>query len=129
MAAKIIQVDKIDSDNNALINSSKDKDGPLLLNAKSDPYEQRDPSLLVFMKTQSEGPPQQRISNRRSADISDAEFAQLRSGNHRYQDDGKIFHMAIIDYLQQYNTVKKIERFCVPLCKRVDQDTISVAKP
>ena len=75
MAAKIIQVDKIDSNfENALINSSKDKDGPLLLKAKSDPYE-RDPSLLVFMKTQSQGPPQQRISNRRSADITDAEFA------------------------------------------------------
>lgn len=31
--------------------------------------------------------------------LNDEEFAKLRSGNHRYIDEGKTFHMAIIDYL------------------------------
>ena len=39
----------------------------------------------------------------------------MRAGNHRYEDKGKIFHMAVIDYLQEYNTLKRVERFCVPL--------------
>ena len=36
-------------------------------------------------------------------DITEEEFALLRCGNHRYEDEGKIYHMAIIDYLQTYN--------------------------
>ena len=50
-------------------------------------------------------------------DTSDEEFSRLRAGNHRYVDQGKIFHMAIIDYLQVYNCTKSCERFCVPICK------------
>ena len=48
-------------------------------------------------------------------DMKEEEFAQLRMGNHRYEDEGKIYHMAIIDYLQEYNYLKKAERCCVPL--------------
>lgn len=47
-------------------------------------------------------------------DITDEDFATLRQGNHRYEDHGKIFHMAIIDYLQKYNCVKSLERRCIP---------------
>ena len=63
------------------------------------------------------------------ADITEEEFALLRSGNHRYEDEGKIYHMAIIDYLQDYNYLKRAERFCVPLMTKAQKHTISVAKP
>lgn len=61
--------------------------------------------------------------------ITDEEFAILRQGNHRYEDEGKIFHMAIIDYLQKYNCTKKCERCCVPIWTKASRVTISVAKP
>ena len=61
--------------------------------------------------------------------ITDEEFSKLRTGLHRYEDKGKIFHMAIIDYLQKYNCVKRCERCCVPFVQKADKDTISVAKP
>jgi len=62
-------------------------------------------------------------------EITDEQFAKLRAGIHRYTDKGKIFHMAIIDYLQQYNCTKSVEHVCVPLCKNAKKETISVAKP
>ena len=61
--------------------------------------------------------------------ITDEEFAMLRAGNHRYEDEGKIFHMAVIDYLQEYNQLKRFERFFMPYVTGADQSTISVAKP
>lgn len=61
--------------------------------------------------------------------ITDAEFAKLREDNHRYQDNCKIFHMAVIDYLQEYNWLKKCERFFVPIVTSGSKETISVAKP
>ena len=53
----------------------------------------------------------------------------MRAGNHRYEDKGKIFHMAVIDYLQEYNTLKRVERFCMPIISGAEQSTVSVAKP
>ena len=61
--------------------------------------------------------------------ITNEEFAKLRAGNHRYEDEGKIFHMAVIDYLQEYNLLKSCERACVPVISGAKQETISVAKP
>ena len=61
--------------------------------------------------------------------ITDEEFAKLRAGNHRYEDEGKIFHMAVIDYLQEFNCLKCCERSLVPMISGADQATISVAKP
>lgn len=61
--------------------------------------------------------------------ITDEEFAKLRAGNHRYEDEGKIFHMAVIDYLQEYNWLKRCERFFVPYITGAEQSTISVAQP
>ena len=61
--------------------------------------------------------------------MTDEDFAQLRRGNHRYDDEGKVFHMAIIDYLQTYNCLKRCERFWVPLLSNVDRETVSVAEP
>lgn len=61
--------------------------------------------------------------------ITDEEFAKLRQGNHRYEDEGKYIHMAIIDYLQKYNCTKRCERLCIPFWKSAPRHTISVAKP
>jgi len=62
-------------------------------------------------------------------EISEEDFVQLRKGNHRYEDHGKVFHMAIIDYLQKYNCLKQCERCCLPLWTKATQETVSVAKP
>ena len=31
--------------------------------------------------------------------VSDEELLEIMAGKHRYEDDGKIFHIAILDYL------------------------------
>ena len=40
-----------------------------------------------------------------------------------------IYHMAIIDYLQDYTCAKRFERFAMPIVKQVDASTVSVQEP
>ena len=40
-----------------------------------------------------------------------------------------IYHMAIIDYLQDYTCIKKCEHFIMPILKQVDASTVSVQEP
>ena len=54
---------------------------------------------------------------------------EMLAGKHRFKDDGKIFHIGIIDYLQEYNTAKSFERCSKILYYRVNEEAISVAKP
>ena len=53
---------------------------------------------------------------------------ELLVGKHRLNDRGKLLHLGIIDYLQTYTTIKKVER-CVKQIKRrgADVNTFSVA--
>ena len=51
------------------------------------------------------------------------------ASKHDFEDDGKIFHLSIIDYLQSYNRKKKMERALLPYINRCDGDTISAQPP
>ena len=51
------------------------------------------------------------------------------SDKHKFKDDGKTFHIGIIDYLQEYNTFKSLERCSKILYYRKDEQAISVATP
>lgn len=42
-------------------------------------------------------------------DMTDEELIEMLAGKHRFQDDGKIIHVAIIDYLTRYTCIKRIE--------------------
>ena len=61
--------------------------------------------------------------------ISEEMLQEMLAGKHRFKDDGKIFHIGIIDYLQGYNTTKKIERCSKVLFYKTTQEAISVAPP
>ena len=52
---------------------------------------------------------------------------ELMAEKHFYRDDGKIFHIAIIDYLQEYNCKKRAERCIMPILRQADVNTMSVA--
>ena len=41
--------------------------------------------------------------------VSDEELLEIMASKHRFEDDGKIFHIAILDYLQDWNCEKKGE--------------------
>ena len=43
--------------------------------------------------------------------MSDEELFELLAGKHRFQDVGKVLHVAIIDFLTCYTPLKKLERF------------------
>ena len=43
------------------------------------------------------------------------------SDKHKFKDDGKTFHLGIIDYLQEYNTFKSFERCSKILYYRKDE--------
>lgn len=58
--------------------------------------------------------------------IPEEQFLDILASRHRFQDEGKIFHMSIIDYLQSYNCKKKLEREIVPILNHCDGDTVSV---
>ena len=51
------------------------------------------------------------------------------TGKHRHEDDKKIFHLGIIDYLQGYDCGKKLERAFKPIFKNCDPNSISSQHP
>ena len=53
----------------------------------------------------------------------------MLAGKHRFKDDGKIFHIGIIDYLQEYNTFKSFERCSKIIYYKTTEEAISVATP
>ena len=67
--------------------------------------------------------------SREVREITDERLLEIMAEKHLYRDDGKIFHIAIIDYLQEYNCKKKAEKWIMPIIRQVDVKTISVAKP
>jgi len=59
--------------------------------------------------------------------MSDTQLLDLLASKHRFQDDAKIIHVAIIDYLTRYTTFKRIEKHVKSLQAPVE--TVSVADP
>ena len=46
---------------------------------------------------------------------SNKELLDLLAGKHRFKDDAKIIHIAIIDYLTRYTPLKKLEKHFKPI--------------
>ena len=52
--------------------------------------------------------------SRQIREIPEDRYLEILASKHQFEDDGKIFHLSIIDYLQSYNTKKKLERTLGP---------------
>ena len=59
--------------------------------------------------------------------MTDEQLFELLAGKHRFQDVGKILHVAIIDILTLYTPLKKVERWGKSFEAPVE--TISVSPP
>lgn len=59
--------------------------------------------------------------------MTDDELIEMLAGKHRFQDDGKILHVAIIDYLTRYTNLKKVEKYGKALLHPIE--TVSVQHP
>mgnify|MGYP002380796747 FL=1 len=48
---------------------------------------------------------------------------------HRFEADGKIYHIAVIDYLQEWNCAKKVERLYKTKVRGFDGKQLSAIMP
>ena len=62
-------------------------------------------------------------------DITDEEVCEIVASRHRFKDDKKVFHIAIIDYLQSWNCNKKGETFTKNVILRNKKEDISSMPP
>lgn len=53
----------------------------------------------------------------------------IDSSGHQFLGETHIYHIAIIDYLQEWNALKKSERFLKTKIKMLDGDTLSTIHP
>lgn len=49
--------------------------------------------------------------------------------NHRFQNEKRIYHVAVIDYLQEWNFNKKLERFLKSKMLMKDGKNLSAIEP
>ena len=62
-----------------------------------------------------------------SDEMTDQDLIEMLAGKHRLQDDGKILHVAIIDYLTRYTYIKRVEKWGKAIMHPID--TVSVQHP
>jgi len=62
-------------------------------------------------------------------EITDEEVCDILASKHRFKDKGKVFHIAIIDYLQSWNCNKKGETFAKNVILRNKKEDISSMPP
>jgi len=67
--------------------------------------------------------------SRQGKDLDDDEIMDMLASKHRFQDDGKILHIAIIDYLQNWNLSKKGETCAKTLLLGQRKDAVSSMPP
>mmetsp|Transcript_31548 Transcript_31548/g.39251 ORF Transcript_31548/g.39251 Transcript_31548/m.39251 type:complete len:98 (+) Transcript_31548:2833-3126(+) len=63
----------------------------------------------------------------KDADLTNEELLDMLAGRHRFNDDAKIIHVAIIDYLTRYTCLKVVEKHAKGLQAPIE--TVSVADP
>ena len=61
--------------------------------------------------------------------ISDEDVMNILASKHRFKDKGKVFHIAIIDYLQSWNCNKKGETFAKNVILGNKKEDISSMAP
>ena len=104
-----------------------------------------DYSLLLAIETENKQAPdstdQDRATNRlkqlsrdtdrRSSakEFSSIDVGEIFAESHRFKEGYKVFHVSIIDYLQEWNFSKKTERFAKTLLLNKDGDMLSAIEP
>jgi hypothetical protein len=61
--------------------------------------------------------------------VTDEEVMNMLASKHRFNDKGKVFHIAIIDYLQSWNCNKKGETFAKNVILGNKKEDISSMPP
>ena len=61
--------------------------------------------------------------------FEEIDIAELFAESHRFKKGRKIFHISIIDYLQEWNLSKKSERLAKTLLMNKDGDKLSAIEP
>ena len=49
--------------------------------------------------------------SQQAKEVTDDDVCEMLASRHRFRDKGKVFHIAIIDYLQNWTCNKKAETF------------------
>lgn len=62
-------------------------------------------------------------------EITDEDVMEHLASKHRFKDNSKVFHMAIIDYLQDWNANKKMELIAKSEILRNEPEIISAMHP
>ena len=57
------------------------------------------------------------------------DIGELMSRRHCYINERRVYHISIIDYLQQWNFQKKMERFTKTILLGKDGPTLSAIEP
>lgn len=69
------------------------------------------------------------IENGSDTGAKDEDYEVDLSRKHRFAYDNKIYHIAIIDYIQEWNLKKQAERFYKTMIRRVDGNELSAMEP
>ena len=65
----------------------------------------------------------------RRENLSDIDIGEVFAENHRFKLGHKVFHLSIIDYLQEWNLNKKLERYAKIYFKNADPSGLSAIAP
>ena len=69
------------------------------------------------------------IDSRAKNPFEEVDIGELFAESHRFKNGRKIFHISIIDYLQEWNLSKKSERLAKTLLMKKDGDKLSAIEP
>ena len=58
-----------------------------------------------------------------------ADIGELMSKKHCFVNSHRVYHVSIIDYLQEWNFNKKLERFTKTILLGKDKQTLSAIEP
>ena len=69
------------------------------------------------------------INSKKRENLSDIDIGEVFAENHRFKLGHKVFHLSIIDYLQEWNFSKKSERIAKTLLLNKDGAKLSAIEP
>lgn len=69
------------------------------------------------------------IENGNDTGAKDEDYHVDLSKKHRFANGDKIYHIAVIDYIQEWNLKKKVERFYKTKIRGLDAKELSAIEP
>jgi len=69
------------------------------------------------------------LNSKKRENLSDIDIGEVFAENHRFKHGQKVFHLSIIDYLQEWNFSKKSERIAKTLLLNKDGAKLSAIEP